>query len=291
MYCVRVFSVRFAVFAVNSCLFIFLAGMINAAIGFHSCLWAAEPSGIQAELEAEQARLLSEERALMEQISGQAGVEPAVAAVSRTREVSSDVKPSEKPFEEQIAAEKPAATETLVPPGSGPLQAVASPLPAKRYQDQWRGQDAARPLQARTPEAVPVRGKVGDLERAVESLREENSEMRETLKALETKLQTIHAGQLDRNDARARFAPSVDKSVGQEDGCELQDCERKVLSTGSVASPRAILRAGPNQVSTRIATLQQGERLTVELSRGEWVRVVTAGGVKAWLPMQDVVFD
>ncbi|NLF24520.1 MAG: hypothetical protein GX589_02535 [Deltaproteobacteria bacterium] len=289
---------------------IVLTGIFHIAAASGNLLWAEIRASLEntvvtpEEYEAQQARLLAEERDLMEQISRQvkgnsvrelppAPIQTAVPTITPPpktiplKKKEPEARP--KPKVKKISQEKPKPTSMArTAPARKEVVVSASPLPAKSYEDSWRKKDQIQlPKSVNTAEIA----KVSDLERTVGALRRENMQMRESFKELESRFEALYLAQAMREEPRARFAPSVEGLQENGESCSSLGCQGKLAATATVSADRVILRAGPTQVSMRITTLERGERLTVEMARGDWLRVVVAGGVRAWLPASAVVLD
>ena len=271
---------------------IFLIVTIVAASGPY--ISRAEEDSIGSQLEMEQAQWMREEKALIERIAEQVAAirQSGVKADASAGQMRFSKDPKEGIKSHSLPEVIKAGHATQEKKNDAPLepemvlQTVATSPPAKRLH-------AGRGNHDETPKYASVdTSRMDSLEKDLALLREEHAKMHERLKALEAAVQEGLAAHSKWQEPRARFAPSlelrgVDKKCEGGRACSEDD----LLRTAMVAVPRVILRSGPMHSATRITTLQKGDRLTVELVRGEWARVVTETGLRAWMPSEAIVFD
>jgi chromosome segregation ATPase len=82
-----------------------------------------------------------------------------------------------------------------------------------------------------------------------------------------------------------KVAPSqpVVKAVKQEK--QLED-----ILIGTVVVDKANLRSGPGKDNSPVMTVSKGTRLTIETRHGEWYRIVTPTGTRAWVASEVLAF-
>jgi chromosome segregation ATPase len=149
---------------------------------------------------------------------------------------------------------------------------------------------------------------------ALTALRSENEELKRKIEENETKSTTLLA-QLEeaRNrliiaeteverlssvlDARNNAAVSSNaKSASQASNQTQGSIARQVpaesddMPIATVTADKAQLRAGPSMSDSPLMAITKGTRLAVETRRGEWLRVISPAGSRAWVNLDVVSF-
>jgi uncharacterized protein YgiM (DUF1202 family) len=236
--------------------------------------------------QAEEAQSSSRVAALQSsslQSSAAPGKQPAVKTVIPQKKQAQQSSKSRVPSQTLKAKERP------VVEAQSDTAELAAERPVAEFASAQSAQVGTPELERR--EAVPVvavkayqPSKVDDLELAVKRLRDENTAMRQSLHTLETRFKAISESS---EQERAQLAPAAFRASVEQAGCIADECEEPAGDReASVVASRAVLRAGPTRESIRLMTLGPGTRVSVELTRGEWTRVVTRGGVRAWVPAE-----
>ena len=134
---------------------------------------------------------------------------------------------------------------------------------------------------------------------------DEISRLKNRLIVAETEVERLSSVLMERNRATvATHAPSIKErevqlSSGREQAAPVaarlppaqadsRDAEEMLIAT--VTSDKAYLRSGPGKDNSPLMSVSKGTRLTVETREGEWYRVITPTGSRAWVSREVVAF-
>ena len=141
---------------------------------------------------------------------------------------------------------------------------------------------------------------------AVATLRAENEDLKRRIEENETKSTTLLA-QLEEARNRLiiaeteveRLASVLDarnsaavggNSRGQGSSTRQSAAEADDMPIAIVTADKAQLRAGPSMSDSPLMAITKGTRLAVETRRGEWLRVISPAGSRAWVNLDVVSF-
>lgn len=137
-------------------------------------------------------------------------------------------------------------------------------------------------------------------------VKKENAEVRRRLVLAETEIERLAHEAQTKSEARIKEKMNLDisnrASRGDEDIAAEPTREvikpaqaRKDLSTknndvaiATVMVDKIYLRSGPGKDNSPVMTVAKGVRLTVETKKGDWLRVVTPTGSRAWVSAEVV---
>lgn len=87
--------------------------------------------------------------------------------------------------------------------------------------------------------------------------------------------------------SRARMAPQSEASATTRRAAATEAVDMPVAT---VVSEKAFLRSGPGRNNSPLMSVSNGTRLVVETREGEWYRVITPTGSRAWVASDVVAF-
>lgn len=163
------------------------------------------------------------------------------------------------------------------------------------------------------PESAPAPGAaqpdmtqvIADKERQIETLTQEVSRLRNRLMLAETEVERLSSVIDERNKRQigtlasspapsnpflkktqpAPLSPSIRNQVPAPAAPEQQD-----MQVVTVRADKAYLRTGPGDQNSPLMTVSRGTRLAVETRSGDWYRVISPAGTRAWVSAKVVVF-
>ena len=232
-----------------------------------------------AELDRTNAELIAAENAIVTKLSSSAGANAEAAPLEiregdggRARVVVKDQFPSAAPQLDQLT-QKSREQEVLI-------QTLRSNLSVAQSRA-----DGAEAKLARTSDEI--------------------SRLKNRLIVAETEVERLSSVLMERNRATvASHAPAIknrDEGVApaREQSApvaarlptvstESREAEEMLIAT--VTSDKAYLRSGPGKDNSPLMSVSKGTRLTVETREGEWYRVITPTGSRAWVSREVIAF-
>lgn len=247
-----------------------IVAAVLLTVSFNSAMAQSETekAGLQAELDKKAAELAAEEAKLMSQI--QNGLE------------DSDV---------PVEVLKP--TNALTPPSAEPAPVKA--VVARRVMDTKEADSISRDLKVQRAAREKLEVAVKERERDIAQLKEELAKTKDRLMIAETEVERLS----DILDAKHRN--TISKYVGGKPSSLAvaarggQAAERPEakddMPVATVISDKAYLRTGPGKQNSPLMSISKGTRLVVETREGEWYRVITPAGTRAWISSDLVNFS
>jgi hypothetical protein len=226
-----------------------------------------EKAGLQAELDKKAEELAAEEAKLMSQI--QSGLE------------ESDV---------PVEVLKPASA--LTPPNAEPAPVKA--VIARRIMDTKEADSISKDLRIQRAAREKLEVAVKERERDIAQLKEELSKTKDRLMIAETEVERL-SEILD-----AKHRNTISKYVGGKPsslataargGAPERSEAKDDMPVATVISDKAYLRTGPGKQNSPLMSISKGTRLVVETREGEWYRVITPAGTRAWIASELVNFS
>ena len=157
-------------------------------------------------------------------------------------------------------------------------------------------------------DSMSLKGKLANRNAELRKLQDELNETRNKLIIAEAEVQQL-TRLLKKRDASnmARFgvqssssAPAAPRRDVEEmksrrfvPSTRVNEYEKKVtpeMRIATVVVPKANLRTGPGLNNSPLMTVIRGTRLAVEIRKGEWYRVVTPTGARAWVSGEVIEF-
>ncbi|RMD88143.1 MAG: hypothetical protein D6808_00195 [Candidatus Dadabacteria bacterium] len=245
------------------------------------------------EFEKLRKQLLEEERRILgkSQKNDNAKSEPA-SGTHQQREVAKRDSHTTEPIEKEDLQRTPVATsESLAQGDNSELLNQISQLEAEN-------QTLSEALKEKEETIHSLKAENASLKKALKiarsksaSLRKELERAKSRLMVAQTKIERL-SHMMDVEYRRARFS-------GKRDNTKLFKAtkRRTVASSPSedlpivtVTAKKAYLRAGPGKNNSPLMTVKKGTRLAVETRKGEWYRVTTPTGSRAWISSEVVAF-
>ena len=143
---------------------------------------------------------------------------------------------------------------------------------------------------------------LAEKERRIESLSRELSTLRNRLLLAETEVERLSAIIDERNkkqyssitSPRSPVAPSryqpTSSSLAQHRAAPAAAPEQQDMQVITVRAEKAHLRTGPGEENSPLMTVSRGTRLAVETRSGDWYRVISPAGTRAWVSAGVVTF-
>lgn len=241
----------------------------------------SDPSRRLKELEAQEAELARQLQLQSEQHRATPEAQPdkghAIVSVKPAKESTAPVK--------QTKATKEKSAPTGI--GQKPSSAIQAPPDSIRrenleLQSKYAGirKDYAA-LEEKCAKMPELEKRTAAAEESVRKLAKELDETRSRLLLAETELERVSARSGARpRDTEPRRAelPNAPVDLRQMPGSASQDMPLATVLTESVS-----LRTGPGGQYSTLMTVPQGTSLAVESRQGEWLRVITPMGARAWV--------
>lgn len=227
-----------------------------------------EKAGLQAELDKKAEELAAEEAKLVSQI--QSGLE-----------------------ENDVPVEVLKSQSALTPPNSEPAPVKA--VVARRVLDGKEAESISKDLKVQRAAREKLEMSLKDREREIARLKEELSKSKDRLMLAETEVERLS------EILEAKHRSTISKYVGGKpsslanaarSGQQPERAQPKDdMPVATVTSDKAYLRTGPGKQNSPLMSISKGTRLVVETREGEWYRVITPAGTRAWIASELVNFN
>lgn len=145
-------------------------------------------------------------------------------------------------------------------------------------------------------------------DRQIEALSHEVSKLRNRLLLAETEVERLSSIIDERNKrqmssysgsnaapslfakkAQAPAAPAANSAASRSAAIPPAS-DQQDMQVITVRADKAFLRTGPGEENSPLMTVSRGTRLAVETRSGEWYRVISPAGTRAWVAASVVVF-
>lgn len=153
--------------------------------------------------------------------------------------------------------------------------------------------------------SIPVTGDanaiISDKNRRIESLSQEVSTLRNRLLLAETEVERLSAIIDERNRKQLtsmnthKPAPAINQRPLPSAPISASNrlvapTEQQDMQVVTVQAEKVHLRTGPGEENSPLMTVSRGTRLAVETRSGDWYRVISPAGTRAWVSAQVVAF-
>jgi hypothetical protein len=141
---------------------------------------------------------------------------------------------------------------------------------------------------------------IAEKERRIQTLSQEVNKLRNRLLLAETEVERLSSIIDERN---RRQMNSISQQRNTEHSAAPVVAAKRAPPTNSGAAPaaqdmqvvtvrtdKAHLRAGPGEENSPLMTVSRGTRLAVETRSGNWYRVISPAGTRAWVSADVVIF-
>ncbi|RIL10056.1 MAG: hypothetical protein DCC75_05155 [Proteobacteria bacterium] len=270
------------------------------------------------ELKSEESKLLAEESRLLGEISGIAKPELGAKTGSADKDTAkselkaalspnlvipnastqSDVKP--------IKAAALAAGDARQSGGSGGIEITGAKLSARERPDKPAAVESAASLPAQTnagsEEVLRLRSELEASKQLASQLQKELAQARNRLIVAETEVERLSNVLQDKNDrnlsrytskgspsknAKVMKAPPKANVSSKPPASAGQDGDMLIAT---VVVDKAHLRTGPGKDNSPLMTVSRGTRLAIETRSGNWYRVISPTGARAWVSSDVLIF-
>ena len=153
----------------------------------------------------------------------------------------------------------------------------------------------APPTPTATPSPIPTIDQLAQAQATIDKLKKELNDTKNRLALSETEVDRLSVLIDNRqkiqpaNSGTSRVAPpqknpeQYNQNLRVRDPSEIQSKVEGDMQIATVIAEKAQLRTGPGMNNSPLMTVGQGTRLAIETRNGDWYRVVSPTGARAWV--------
>ncbi len=179
----------------------------------------------------------------------------------------------------------------LVPEESSGV--VVKPVAARRVVDSKEVEGINKELRSQNAAREKLESTLREKDRQIAQLKADLTKTKDRLMLAETEVERLS------DILSAKHRSTVSKYVGNTSqsaqGAAMrassQSAAKDDMPVATVTSDKAYLRTGPGKQNSPLMSISRGTRLVVETREGEWYRVITPAGTRAWISSDLVNFN